>query len=151
MPTETQHLEQRVAALQSDLNARDQAMDDAATENNERELSRRNWFEATQAAEKRVVELGGLLRGMVDAAKALKASKHGFNEQQWEQLHAAVAASDTALTPVSGGLVIGFDPGDPGGSHTAAFGENCLHEFVPFTKGCSKCGEPYSTEGTSHE
>ncbi len=26
MPTETQHLEQRVAALQSDLNARDQAL-----------------------------------------------------------------------------------------------------------------------------
>ncbi|MFJ2379868.1 hypothetical protein [Pseudomonas protegens] len=44
MPTETQHLEQRVAVLQSDLNARDQALDDAATENNERELSRRDWF-----------------------------------------------------------------------------------------------------------
>ncbi|ULT72982.1 hypothetical protein [Pseudomonas sp. BC42] len=48
MPTETQHLEQRVAALQSDLNARDQALDDAATENNERELSRRDWFEEAQ-------------------------------------------------------------------------------------------------------
>ncbi|MCU7645605.1 hypothetical protein [Pseudomonas piscis] len=47
MPTETQ-LEQRVAALQSDLNARDQALDDAATENNERELSRRDWFEEAQ-------------------------------------------------------------------------------------------------------
>lgn len=40
MPTETQHLEQRVAALQSDLNARDQPLEDTATENNERELSR---------------------------------------------------------------------------------------------------------------
>ncbi|SCZ74181.1 MULTISPECIES: hypothetical protein [unclassified Pseudomonas] len=59
MPTETQHLEQRVAALQSDLNARDQALDDAATENNERELSRRDWFEAAQVAEKRVEELHG--------------------------------------------------------------------------------------------
>ncbi|WMN15632.1 hypothetical protein QL104_19950 [Pseudomonas piscis] len=47
MPTETQ-LEQRVAALQSDLNVRDQALDDAATENNERELSRRDWFEEAQ-------------------------------------------------------------------------------------------------------
>ncbi|WP_409302995.1 hypothetical protein [Pseudomonas sp. KCJK8993] len=51
MPTETQ-LEQRVAALQSDLNARDQALDDAAIENNERELSRRDWFEETQRLEK---------------------------------------------------------------------------------------------------
>lgn len=48
MPTETQRLEQRVAALQSDLNARDQALDDAATENNERELSRRDWFDEAQ-------------------------------------------------------------------------------------------------------
>lgn len=48
MPTETQHLEQRVAALQSDLNARDQALDDAATENNEREPSRRDWFDEAQ-------------------------------------------------------------------------------------------------------
>ncbi|MBC2655512.1 hypothetical protein H7A76_08680 [Pseudomonas sp. MSSRFD41] len=48
MPTEAQHLEQRVAALQSDLNARDQALDDAATENNERELSRRSWFDEAQ-------------------------------------------------------------------------------------------------------
>lgn len=29
--------------------------------------------------------------------------------------------------------------------------EACMHEFIPFTKGCSKCGEPYSTEGASHE
>lgn len=47
MPTETQ-LEQRVAALQSNLNARDQAQDDAATESNERELSRRDWFDEAQ-------------------------------------------------------------------------------------------------------
>ncbi|WP_350404543.1 hypothetical protein ABCR88_11115 [Pseudomonas sp. W17] len=52
MPTETQHLEQRIAALQSDLNAQDQALDDAATENNERELSRRDWFEEAQRLEK---------------------------------------------------------------------------------------------------
>lgn len=47
MLTETQ-LEQRVATLQSDLNAKDQALDDAATENNERELSRRSWFDEAQ-------------------------------------------------------------------------------------------------------
>lgn len=51
MPTKTQHLVQRVAALRSDLNARDQALDDAATENNERELSRRSWFDEAQRLE----------------------------------------------------------------------------------------------------
>lgn len=59
MPTETQHQEQRVAALQSDLNARDQALDDAATENNERELSRRDWFDEAKRLEKEVEELRG--------------------------------------------------------------------------------------------
>ncbi|AZC23198.1 hypothetical protein [Pseudomonas sessilinigenes] len=34
----------------------------------------------------------------------------------------------------------------PGGEPT-----ECVHEFIPFTKGCSKCGEPYRAEGTSHE
>lgn len=29
--------------------------------------------------------------------------------------------------------------------------EGCVHEFIPFTEGCSKCGEPYSAEGASHE
>ncbi|KTC34169.1 hypothetical protein AO265_39845 [Pseudomonas sp. ABAC61] len=51
MPTETQ-LEQRVVALQSDLNALDQTLDDAATENNERELSRRSWFDEALRLEK---------------------------------------------------------------------------------------------------
>lgn len=51
MRTKNLHLEQRVAALQSALNARDQALDDAATENNERELSRRDWFDEAQRLE----------------------------------------------------------------------------------------------------
>ena len=29
--------------------------------------------------------------------------------------------------------------------------EGCVHEFIPFTEGCSKCGEPYTAEGASHE
>lgn len=74
MPTETQHLEQRVAALQSDLNARDQALGDAETENNECELSRRDWFEAAQAAESRIEVLKGLL---TDAMKAWEAAQFG--------------------------------------------------------------------------
>lgn len=59
MPTQTQHLEQRVAALHSDLNARDQALGAAATENNERELSRRDWFEEAQRLQAELHELSG--------------------------------------------------------------------------------------------
>lgn len=29
--------------------------------------------------------------------------------------------------------------------------EGCVHEFIPFTEGCSNCGEPYTAEGASHE
>ncbi|AZC49669.1 hypothetical protein [Pseudomonas chlororaphis] len=41
----------------------------------------------------------------------------------------------------------------PFGKPTAlvASTEPCTHEFIPFTKGCSKCGEPYANEGTGHE
>lgn len=49
--------ERLVAQLQEDLNARDQALDDVATENNERELSRRDWFEEARRLEKEVEEL----------------------------------------------------------------------------------------------
>ncbi|BAO62865.1 hypothetical protein PPC_3518 [Pseudomonas protegens Cab57] len=62
MPTETQHLEQRVAALQSDLNERDQRTDDLQFQLKDREGSRRDWFEAAQAAEKRVEELKADIR-----------------------------------------------------------------------------------------
>nr|BFD43221.1 hypothetical protein FFPRI1PSEUD_47200 [Pseudomonas sp. FFPRI_1] len=83
MPTETQHLEQRVAALQSDLDARDQALDDAATENNERELSRRDWFDEAQRLQVELAERDALLRRALnggddslglDIAAALSAS-----------------------------------------------------------------------------
>ncbi|WP_377706266.1 hypothetical protein ACFMKY_18105 [Pseudomonas protegens] len=62
MPTETQHLEQRVAALQSDLNERDQRTDDLQFQLKDREGSHRDWFEAAQAAEKRVEELKADIR-----------------------------------------------------------------------------------------
>lgn len=65
MPTETQ-LEQRVAALQSDLNAKDQVLDDAATENNERELSRRDWFDEARRLEKEVEALRKALKFYAD-------------------------------------------------------------------------------------
>ncbi|MDS9879411.1 hypothetical protein RMI40_31735 [Pseudomonas protegens] len=48
MPTETRHLEQRVAALQSDLNERDQRTDDQQFQLKDREGSRRDWFEEAQ-------------------------------------------------------------------------------------------------------
>ncbi|ROL86531.1 hypothetical protein [Pseudomonas protegens] len=57
MPTETQHLEQRVAALHSDLNTKNEQIDALTFSDNDRELSRRDWFDAAQEAEKRVEEL----------------------------------------------------------------------------------------------
>lgn len=49
-------------ALQERLNAADQKDDDLQFQLKDREGSRRDWFEAAQAAEKRVVDLEGLLR-----------------------------------------------------------------------------------------
>ncbi len=56
MPTETQ-LEQRVAALQSDLNERDQRTDDLQFQLKDREGSRRDWLEGAQRLEKENEEL----------------------------------------------------------------------------------------------
>lgn len=50
MPTETQ-LEQRVAALQSDLNQKDEQIDALEFTGNDRELSRRDWFDEAQRLE----------------------------------------------------------------------------------------------------
>lgn len=58
--------EHLVAQLQEDLNARDQALDDAATENNERELSRRDWFEEAQRLQAQLAERDALLREFVE-------------------------------------------------------------------------------------
>ncbi|ERO65529.1 hypothetical protein [Pseudomonas piscis] len=57
MPTETQHLEQRVAALQSGLNTKDKQIDALAFTDNDRELSRRDWFDEAQRLEKENEEL----------------------------------------------------------------------------------------------
>lgn len=56
MPTETQ-LEQRVAALQSDLNQKDEQIDALEFTDNDRELSRRDWFDEAQRLEKENEEL----------------------------------------------------------------------------------------------
>lgn len=52
MPTETQHLEQRVAALQSDLNTKDEQIGALTFSDNDRELSRRSWFDEAKRLEK---------------------------------------------------------------------------------------------------
>ncbi|AZC19583.1 hypothetical protein [Pseudomonas sp. CMR5c] len=54
--------ERLVAQLQEDLNTRDQALDDAATENDERELSRRDWFDEAQRLQAKLAERDALLR-----------------------------------------------------------------------------------------
>ncbi|MDF4205046.1 hypothetical protein P2W50_00380 [Pseudomonas protegens] len=48
MPTETQHLEHRVAAFQSDLNAKDEQIDALTFSDNDREGSRRDWLDEAQ-------------------------------------------------------------------------------------------------------
>lgn len=62
MPTETQHLEQRVAALQSDLNTKDEQIDALTFSDNDSELSRRSWFDEAQRLEKEVEELRKALK-----------------------------------------------------------------------------------------
>ena len=40
------------------------------------------------------------LEEMVEAVNRLKRSTHGFNEAQWERVHAAVASSELALAAI---------------------------------------------------
>ncbi|MDD1152689.1 hypothetical protein Q7O60_16340 [Pseudomonas protegens] len=68
MPTETQHLEQRVATLQSDLNTKDEQIDALTFSDNDRELSRRSWFDEAKRLEKEVEEL----RSDVEKQRRLK-------------------------------------------------------------------------------
>lgn len=96
MPTETQHLEQRVAALQSDLNTRDEQIDALTLSDNDRELSRRDWFEAAQAAEKRVE----VLRGDLASANADKEAyaQNAINlRERLERLKDQLAERDALL------------------------------------------------------
>lgn len=59
MPAETQHLEQRVAALQSDLNRKDEQIGALTFSDNDRELSRRDWFDEAQRLQAELHELTG--------------------------------------------------------------------------------------------
>jgi|GEM_PF-1839607 len=66
MPTETQHLEQRVAALQSDLNTKDEQIDALTFSDNDRELSRRSWLDEAKRLEKEVEALRKALKFYAD-------------------------------------------------------------------------------------
>ncbi|MCO7569408.1 hypothetical protein NJH78_05430 [Pseudomonas chlororaphis] len=86
MPTETQHPEERVAALQSDLNTKDNQIDALTFSDNDRELSRRDWLEAAQAAEKRVEELQAELdKRPSQIAMSLQAKIKGLQAKLAEQ------------------------------------------------------------------
>lgn len=66
MPTENQRLEQRVAALQSDLNTKDEQIDALTFSDNDRELSRRSWFDEAKRLEKEVEALRKALKFYAD-------------------------------------------------------------------------------------
>lgn len=68
MPTEIQHLDQRLDALQSDLNTKDEQIDALTFSGNDRELSRRSWFDEAKQLEK---EVEGL-RSDVEKQRRLK-------------------------------------------------------------------------------
>ncbi|MBC2658603.1 hypothetical protein H7A76_24460 [Pseudomonas sp. MSSRFD41] len=68
MRTKNLHLEQRVAALQSDLNQKDEQIDALEFKDKDRELSRRDWFDEAQRLEKENEEL----RSDVEKQRRLK-------------------------------------------------------------------------------
>ncbi|MFJ7141214.1 hypothetical protein [Pseudomonas protegens] len=127
MPTETQHLEQRVAALQSDLNTKDEQIDALTFSDKDRELSRRDWFEAAQAAEKRVEVLEAQLTYAVDALNGVvKAS--AMYERPFEIATLAIGELSASAEPINDLCAEG------------------AHEFVPLRSDCVKCGALYSAE-----
>lgn len=69
MPTETQHLEQRVAALQSDLNTKDEQIDALTFSDNDRELSRRSWVDEAQRLQAQLAERDALICDVLEAFK----------------------------------------------------------------------------------
>ncbi|WP_236203894.1 hypothetical protein [Pseudomonas protegens] len=108
MPTETQHLEQRVAALQSELNERDQRTDDLQFQLKDREGSRRDWFERAEAAEKRVEELQAEVDRLnrVKMALAEKTEAHSDNCSVYRtQLSERDALLNLGLTMINRGIV----------------------------------------------
>ncbi|WP_350403424.1 hypothetical protein ABCR88_21010 [Pseudomonas sp. W17] len=94
MPTETQHLEQRVAALQSDLNERDQRTDDLQFQLKDREGSRRDWFEEAQRLQAQLAERDALLTEVIGDVHFVIAS------DVRQRIEAALCASAVPSAPV---------------------------------------------------
>ncbi|MDD1150006.1 hypothetical protein M5G25_17090 [Pseudomonas sp. TNT2022 ID357] len=140
MPTETQHLEQRVAALQSDLNTKDEQIDALTFSDNHRELSRRDWFEAAQAAEKRVEMLEGQLAERDALLGDVLDGKHttpGWNQR----MKAALSASAEPIAKQELQLE------DPERQRLIAWGRNCGLEEA--SKVCQRMAhEAYYPPGT---
>ncbi|MGR4042864.1 hypothetical protein [Pseudomonas sp. 910_21] len=99
MPTETQHLEQRVAALQSDLNTKDEQIDALTLSDNDRELSRRSWLDEAKRLEKEVEEL----RAEVKRLDLMGAQSDYNYDQRRAQFDRVLAERDALLRDVVDG------------------------------------------------
>ncbi|MCD9572175.1 hypothetical protein [Pseudomonas protegens] len=143
MPTETQ-LEQRVAALQSDLNERDQRTDDLQFQLKDREGSRRDWFEEAQRLEKecgrlreerdsfqrvgiktmqQLAERDALLRDVLDG----KHTTPGWNQR----MKAALSASAEPAEQGQGEPVAWYKPHWNGKSAEWRFGAELTDAVFP--------------------
>ncbi|MQA53696.1 hypothetical protein [Pseudomonas piscis] len=158
MPHRNPTLEQRVAALQSDLNARDQALDDAATENNERELSRRSWFDEAQRLER---ENEGLRSEVKRLDLMISQSDYNYDMDR-AQFKRQLAERDALLRLarefIVNGVDLGYitmpDPETPDPAHdllpkinaalsaSAEPSEECAHSYAN-KAGCPECGEAF--------
>ncbi|PNG31563.1 MULTISPECIES: hypothetical protein [Pseudomonas] len=142
MPVETQHLEHRVAALQSDLNTKDEQIGALTFSDNERELSRRSWFDEAKRLEKEVEALRKALKFYADR------EHYHFESGNW----------DTVSGEPLNILWCGDEPDfieDGTVAHTALsasvepINDLCAegaHAFVPLRSDCVRCGALYSAE-----
>ncbi|WP_053152135.1 hypothetical protein [Pseudomonas protegens] len=164
MPTETQHLEQRVAALQSDLNTKDEQIDALTFSDNDRELSRRDWFEAAQVAEKRIEELRADLASANADKEAYAQNAINLRERlerlkdQRNDYAKQLAERDALLERCRLAVVNGEDFDLPASlldeikalsASAEPINDLCAesaHEFVPLRSDCVKCGALFSAE-----
>ncbi|WP_092214735.1 MULTISPECIES: hypothetical protein [unclassified Pseudomonas] len=132
-------------ALQERLNVSDQKDDDQSSQLNDREGSRRDWFEAAQAAEKRVAVLEGLLRRVVDSGR------FSFEQDAPEELEAIevdiIAALSASAEPSAPIAKQELQLEDPERQRLIAWGRNCGLEEA--SKVCQRMAhEAYYPPGT---
>ncbi|WP_404941630.1 hypothetical protein [Pseudomonas danubii] len=152
MPTENQRLEQRVAALQSDLNTKAERIDALTFSDNDRELSRRSWFDEAKRLEKEVEEL----RAEVKRLDLMGAQSDYNYDQRRAQFDRVLVERDALLLRWLG--VVLDDNGleeleqDTSAALSASvepINDLCAesaHELVPLRSDCLKCGALYSAE-----